>query len=197
VTALGRRQFLAGTGLAVLYGATAPAAASAAAARGAAGSLPWRNWSGGLVAQPAGRFSPASEDELAAFLSGSSGPVRPVGAGHSFSPLVPTDGHLIVLDKLTGLLDHDRETWRATFAAGTRLGEMGPSLDAVGPGHVHPARHRPADPGRGDGHRHPRRRRPLSVPVRLRHRVASGDAAAAWCSISTPTPIPSSSPPHR
>jgi FAD-linked oxidoreductase len=134
VTALGRRQFLAGTGLAVLYGATAPAAASAAMARVAGGSLPWRNWSGGLVAQPAGRFSPASEDELAAFLSGSSGPVRPVGAGHSFSPLVPTDGHLVVLDKLTGLLDHDRERWRATFGAGTRLSEMGPLLGTVGQG---------------------------------------------------------------
>ena len=95
-------------------------------------SLAWRNWSGGLVCRPAGRFSPVSEDELASYLATTRGPVRPVGSGHSFSPLVPTEGHLIVLDRLTGVLDHDASALRATVAGGSRLGELGAPLDALG-----------------------------------------------------------------
>jgi FAD-linked oxidoreductase len=97
-----------------------------------AASLPWRNWSGGLVCQPRGRFSPGTEDELSEFLAMTSGAVRPVGSGHSFSPLVPTDGHLVVIDQLSGMLQHDPATLQATFGAGTRLGDMGPLLEAAG-----------------------------------------------------------------
>jgi FAD-linked oxidoreductase len=64
----------------------------------------------------------------------SSGPLRPVGSGHSFSPLVPTDGHLIVIDQLTGLLSDDEAAHSATFAAGTRLADMGPLLESLGQG---------------------------------------------------------------
>jgi FAD-linked oxidoreductase len=97
-----------------------------------AGSIPWRNWSGGVVAAPRGRFSPASEDELAGFLAQSTGPLRPVGSGHSFTALVPTDGQLVVIDQLQGLLGHDPSSLEATVAAGTRLSELGPALDAIG-----------------------------------------------------------------
>lgn len=127
MSGLNRRGFLAASALAALYGAVRPATA-------AADTIAWRNWSGGLVAHPQSRFSPASEDALASFLAGSRGPIRPVGAGHSFSPLVPTDGHLVVLDQLTGMLGHDPEALTATFAAGTRLGDMGAPLEAVGQG---------------------------------------------------------------
>jgi FAD-linked oxidoreductase len=96
------------------------------------GTIPWRNWSGGQFAQPASRFAPASEDQLIAWLKSSPGSLRPVGAGHSFTPLVPTDGHLLVLDKLSGLISHDAELLRATFGAGTRLGDMGPPLEHIG-----------------------------------------------------------------
>lgn len=127
MSGLSRRRFLATSALAALYGAGRPGYA-------AADSVPWRNWSGALQAHPAGRFSPASEDELADFLSTGKGPLRPVGAGHSFSPLVPTDGHLVVLDQLTGMLHHDPAALTATFAAGTRLGSMGAPLQAAGQG---------------------------------------------------------------
>jgi FAD-linked oxidoreductase len=93
---------------------------------------PWRNWSGGQVCHPAGRFSPASEDELMDYLRSTSGEIRPVGSGHSFSALVPTDGHLVVIDQLHGLLNHDADLKQATFAAGTRLGDIGAPLQRVG-----------------------------------------------------------------
>ena len=92
----------------------------------------WRNWSGHLVAYPASRFSPGSEDELADWLKTSNGSIRPVGAGHSFTPLVPTDGHLVVVDRLSGLVAHDPENYRAEVYAGSRLSDLGQPLDEVG-----------------------------------------------------------------
>ena len=84
------------------------------------------------AAQPAGRFAPETEQQLIDFLGHVSGPLRPVGAGHSFSPLVPTDGHLIVLDRLTGVRSHDPATFEATLGAGMRLAETGPALEEIG-----------------------------------------------------------------
>ena len=124
-----RRRLLAGGVLAGLFGASRPFGAAAVHA-----PLRWRNWSGSIVARPAGRFAPDSETELADFLRSTSGPVRPVGSGHSFAPLVPTTGHLVVVDRLAGVLSHDFESLQATLGAGSRLGDLGPQLDAVGQG---------------------------------------------------------------
>ncbi|MEE4361905.1 MAG: D-arabinono-1,4-lactone oxidase [Pseudomonadales bacterium] len=93
---------------------------------------PWRNWSGALHATPASRVAPASTAELQRFLRAGRSPLRPVGAGHSFSPLVPTQGDLLVLDRLQGLGDVDATTLQAQVRAGTRLSQLGPLLDDVG-----------------------------------------------------------------
>ena len=122
---LNRRRFLAGTMLSGFFGSSMPAL-------GRTASLPWRNWSGGVVANPRGRFVPDDEAHLAAFLGDSSGAIRPVGSGHSFAPLVPTDGHIVVLDQMRGLIDHDPDKLTATFAAGTTLAETGPELERIG-----------------------------------------------------------------
>ena len=127
---ISRRGFVAGSALATLFASGVPGRAASAAGS----SLPWRNWSGGLLAHPAGRFAPASEAELAAWMKSTSGPARPVGAGHSFTPLVPTDGHLLVLDRINGMTAHDPDTLQATFGAGTRLSSLGPALESVGQG---------------------------------------------------------------
>jgi FAD-linked oxidoreductase len=58
--------------------------------------------------------------------------MRPVGAGHSFTPLVPTDGDIISLARLSGLVGHDAATLQATFHAGTQLSAMGAPLHEVG-----------------------------------------------------------------
>tara|TARA_R110002072_G_scaffold13418_2_gene56113 strand:- start:5145 stop:6512 length:1368 start_codon:yes stop_codon:yes gene_type:complete len=122
-----RRTLLSSSVIAALYGATRPAMALTTSKPTA-----WRNWSGGVVAHPKARFSPTSDAELAEFFTTTLGQVRPVGSGHSFTPLVPTDGHLVVLDQLTGLLNHDPTELTATFAAGTRLGDMGNKLNDIG-----------------------------------------------------------------
>ncbi|SFF25576.1 FAD-linked oxidoreductase [Fontimonas thermophila] len=94
--------------------------------------LPWQNWSGYQFGLPAVRAAPASEDELAALLPRTAAPVRPVGAGHSFAPLVPTDGTLLSLRNFDGLRAHDAHALTATVGAGTRLGALGALLDGIG-----------------------------------------------------------------
>lgn len=121
---LSRRRFLASSLLTAMY--------NPLIANEKKSTLPWWNWSGALSSRPVARFAPSSEDQLVDSLKQIVGPVRPVGAGHSFSPLVPTDGTLVVLDKLNGLISHDRKTQTALFAAGTRLGNAGPLLESVG-----------------------------------------------------------------
>lgn len=101
-------------------------------AEDARGDLLWRNWSGIQSSYPAKRAAPASEAELADLLKSAPAPIRPVGAGHSFTALVPTDGTLVSLDGLSGLVAHDPATLQATVRAGTRLGDLGPALAAVG-----------------------------------------------------------------
>ncbi|MBI3676040.1 MAG: FAD-binding protein [Proteobacteria bacterium] len=92
----------------------------------AQGHLVWRNWSGIQHGYPQARIAPASEDELSHLLKTSPAPIRAVGAGHSFMPLVPTDGTLLTLDSLSGVTKVDGDI--ATIWAGTRLGELGPQL---------------------------------------------------------------------
>jgi FAD-linked oxidoreductase len=90
------------------------------------GHLVWRNWSGIRHSYPSARLAPASEDELAHILKTAPAPIRAVGAGHSFMPLVPTDGTLLTLDQMGGLVRVDGD--EALVRAGTRLGDLGPAL---------------------------------------------------------------------
>lgn len=124
---MNRRRFLARSALLGLF-----AAAGSGFARASSATIPWRNWSGNLVAYPRARFAARDEDDLVRFLRGTTGPVRPVGSGHSFSPLVPTNGDIIVIDRIRGLISHDDANLTATFGAGATLAETGLQLDAVG-----------------------------------------------------------------
>ena len=54
--------------------------------------------------------------------------MRVVGSGHSFSGLCATDGTLISLERMQGLVDVDLERRRATVLAGTVLHRLGPRL---------------------------------------------------------------------
>lgn len=125
-----RRKLLASSLLAAAFnplGQTLAAGADVAHS-----SAPWRNWSGYLQSNPAQRFAPKSEQELADFMKGNAGGVRPVGAGHSFSPLVPTNDALVVLDNLSGVVAYDDASTTAVLRAGTRLSDSGPMLDQIG-----------------------------------------------------------------
>ncbi|MEW6347269.1 MAG: D-arabinono-1,4-lactone oxidase [Pseudomonadota bacterium] len=95
----------------------------------------WRNWSGYVACPLATVSTPASSRELVDILrkakqTGSS--VRAVGAGHSFSPLVHTDGSIVSLDRLQGIIDIDTARRVVHVHAGTRLHTLCPALSAHG-----------------------------------------------------------------
>lgn len=92
----------------------------------------WSNWAGNAYAYPAARAAPTNEAELAALLPGAKTPIRPVGSGHSFTELVPTEGTLLSLDRLSGLVSHDATAMTATVRAGTKLSALGPLLAGIG-----------------------------------------------------------------
>lgn len=137
-----RRQFLAGSlGLAagaLLPGCDTPGSTGMptppAAATGPDGRrrLPWQNWSGYQHALPAQRVAPSSLVELADLMRTAPAPLRPVGAGHSFTPLVPTEGTIISVRNFDGLLGHDATAMTASLGAGTKLGDVGESLNQAG-----------------------------------------------------------------
>lgn len=87
----------------------------------------WRNWARNVVATPARMVRPSSEGELlqavrAALSDGLS--IRVTGSGHSFSPLVPTDGLLLDLSLLNGVTGIDGERRRVRLLAGTRIKDL-------------------------------------------------------------------------
>jgi FAD/FMN-containing dehydrogenase len=95
----------------------------------------WHNWSGSVGCAPGRIVAPGSEAEVAAAVreaarEGAS--VRVVGSGHSFVPLCATDGVLVTLDALHGVVEVDAERRRATVWAGTKLHRLGPLLHAAG-----------------------------------------------------------------
>lgn len=95
----------------------------------------WRNWSGYVSCPQATLATPASRDELVDVLRDAAQklmPVRVVGAGHSFAPLAQTDGVIVSLDKLQGVVDVDSTRRIARVRAGTRLYTLGRELAAHG-----------------------------------------------------------------
>lgn len=128
---LSRRQLLQRSAVAGAFLAMSSNPALAQLAR-APRLIPWRNWSGAQSCLPFERLAPKDLGELVKAIRQAPGKIRPVGSGHSFSALVPTDGTLLSLSFFNGLLDHDASTLQATFAAGTPMSRMGPALKAVG-----------------------------------------------------------------
>ena len=94
--------------------------------------LPWKNWSGNQVCYPRSRVAPGSVAELQTMVKESQGVVRCVGAGHSFSGLVPTDDTIVSTRRLSGLVGVDQANKTATLQAGSLLNEIGPALDEQG-----------------------------------------------------------------
>ncbi|MFZ6687841.1 D-arabinono-1,4-lactone oxidase [Undibacterium sp. SXout11W] len=110
--------------------AATPANLSPALPAGKANAITWQNWSGIQSCHPLGINSPANESAIADLFKQSSGTIRCVGAGHSFVPLVPTDGTIVSLDKMSGIID--RHDHLVRVQAGTRLAQLARELDGIG-----------------------------------------------------------------
>jgi FAD/FMN-containing dehydrogenase len=91
----------------------------------------WTNWVGNQTCEPAELAAPKSEDEVAELVADASGRglgVRVAGAGHSFTPVVATDGLLLDLRGLPGIRSIDRERRRVVVGPATTIGEFGTPL---------------------------------------------------------------------
>jgi FAD/FMN-containing dehydrogenase len=91
----------------------------------------WTNWAGNESFDPAALGVPADEDELielvrTAVAEGT--PIRVAGSGHSFTPIVATDGLLLSLEEMTGVVAVDATARTAEIMAGTRVSDVGPPL---------------------------------------------------------------------
>jgi FAD/FMN-containing dehydrogenase len=91
----------------------------------------WTNWVGNQTCEPAELATPASEDEVSALVASASA-VRVAGAGHSFTPVVATDGLLLDLSGLGGIRSIDAERRRVVVGPATTIGEFGEPLWAAG-----------------------------------------------------------------
>jgi len=94
--------------------------------------IPWKNWSGSQICYPSARKAPANIQELQEIVKNATGKVRPVGSGHSFTPLVPTDGTIVSISRLSGVVSADSNNNTAIIQAGTRLGDIGGPLANMG-----------------------------------------------------------------
>lgn len=128
-----KRRSVLGALVAAAVGSQAlPMRTLAAAETGKARAIAWRNWSGSQQCVPAARSAPATVEALQELIASASGTVRAVGAGHSFTPLVPTDGTIVSLSRLSGLISHDPQSLQATLWAGSRLVDVGLPLEEAG-----------------------------------------------------------------
>lgn len=91
----------------------------------------WRNWGRSASALPVQVARPASVDDVVRIVKDAAErgeTVKAVGAGHSFTDIAATNGVLLELDALQGILGVDPATKRVRVAAGTRLWQLGPLL---------------------------------------------------------------------
>lgn len=90
----------------------------------------WSNWSGKVTAAPKAVLAPRDEDELRRAVRDAIGHVRVPGSGHSFTPIAATDGTLIDISAISGVVGHDPAALTATIRAGTKIHAIGrPLLD--------------------------------------------------------------------
>ena len=98
-------------------------------------SVIWRNWVSNQVSR-VGHFAMPSNDEEACALvkvAACNGlTVRVAGTGHSYTPIVPTDGVLVSAERLTGIEAIDPTRGHVTLRGGTRICDVGPALRAAG-----------------------------------------------------------------
>ena len=95
----------------------------------------WTNWSGSITANPRQLSTPTSEAELIALIARANRDgltIRVAGTGHSFVPLCASDGLLLSLDGMQGVVSADRSALRATVWAGSKIHQLGEPLLAAG-----------------------------------------------------------------
>jgi FAD/FMN-containing dehydrogenase len=95
----------------------------------------WRNWVGNQYCVSQFKASPETEADVAELVHEAHRhdlAVRVSGLGHSFTPVVGTNGLLLSLENLRGVQTIDRDRKQITVASGTRINEVGRVLKEHG-----------------------------------------------------------------
>ena len=95
----------------------------------------WSNWSGRIRAEPGAIVPGDGEPTVVRAVQDAARAgqrVRVLGAAHSHSPLVPTDGVLLDLAGFSGVVGVDRDLRIARIRPGTRIAALGAPLRAEG-----------------------------------------------------------------
>jgi L-gulono-1,4-lactone dehydrogenase len=95
----------------------------------------WRNWAGDQRCRPARTLAPRSREELAEAVGAAAAAGEKVsiaGSGHSFTETALTDGTMLRLDALRGVIDADPSSGLVRVAAGTVLRDLNEELAALG-----------------------------------------------------------------
>ena len=104
-------------------------------AAGRGGACEWVNWAGDQRCRPARIVSPAGREELAAAVAAATDAghkVSVAGSGHSFTEAAMTDGTMVRVEALRGVIDADRSSGLVEVGAGTVLAELNEELAALG-----------------------------------------------------------------
>jgi L-gulonolactone oxidase len=95
----------------------------------------WRNWAGDQACRPAERVAPRDGEELAAAVAAAAEAGRKVsvtGSGHSFTEAAMTDGTMLDIGALRGVIDADPSSGLVKVGGGTVLAELNEELDRLG-----------------------------------------------------------------
>lgn len=95
----------------------------------------WRNWAGDQSCRPAEIVHPRTRDDLAEAIGRSAAAGRKVsvaGSGHSFTEAALTDGTLIGIEALSGVIDADPSSGLVKVGAGTVLADLNEELHRLG-----------------------------------------------------------------
>ena len=95
----------------------------------------WKNWAGNQIAHPLSIEKPRSDEELLATVVSArerGETVKVVGSGHSFTSIALTQGRLVSLENMSGIVGVDTDAQRVTVKAGTTLADLNVLLDQHG-----------------------------------------------------------------
>jgi L-gulono-1,4-lactone dehydrogenase len=95
----------------------------------------WRNWAGDQVCAPSEFVRAGGREELADAVSTAANADRTVsvvGSGHSFTEAALTDGTMIDVAALSGVIDADRESGLVKVSGGTVLADLNEQLAGLG-----------------------------------------------------------------
>jgi L-gulono-1,4-lactone dehydrogenase len=100
-----------------------------------AAPLAWSNWAGDQACRPVEIACPASRDELGEAITAAAAAGRKVsvaGSGHSFTEAALTDGTMLRVEGLAGVIDADPASGLVEVGAGTVLADLDEELAGLG-----------------------------------------------------------------